>query len=102
MQDIKIIKKMIKKPVIKALSVGTYKDIKNFKKIEEVCDMILFDSKTSLGISGGTGNSFDWNLLKNLKLKKKWMLAGGLNIDNIKNALSITNAPVVDLSLIHI
>ena len=98
MQDIKIIKKMIKKPVIKALSVGTYKDIKDFKKIEEVCDMILFDSKTSLGISGGTGNSFDWNLLKDLKLKKKWMLAGGLNINNIENALSITNAPVIDVS----
>ena len=95
---IKIIKKMIKKPVIKALSVGTYKDIKDFKKIEEVCDMILFDSKTSLGISGGTGNSFDWNLLKDLKLKKKWMLAGGLNINNIENALSITNAPVIDIS----
>ena len=95
---IKIIKKMIKKPVIKALSVGTYKDIKDFKKIEEVCDMILFDSKTSLGISGGTGNSFDWNLLKDLKLKKKWMLAGGLNINNIENALSITNAPVIDVS----
>ncbi len=97
-EDIKIIKKMIKKPVIKALSVGTYKDIKDFKKIEEVCDMILFDSKTSLGISGGTGNSFDWNLLKDLKLKKKWMLAGGLNINNIENALSITNAPVIDVS----
>ena len=26
------------------------------------------------------------------------MLAGGLNIDNIKNALSITNAPIVDIS----
>ena len=60
--------------------------------------MILFDSKTSLGISGGTGTSFDWNLLKNLKLKKKWMLAGGLNINNIENALSITKAPVIDVS----
>jgi len=97
-EDVKIIKKMIKKPIIKALPIITDKDIKNSKKIEEVCDMILFDSKTDTGISGGTGTSFDWNLLKNLKLKKKWMLAGGLNIDNIKNALSITNAPIVDIS----
>jgi len=97
-EDIKIIKKMINKPIIKALPVSTYEDIKDSKKIEEVCDMILFDSKTSLGISGGTGNSFDWNLLKDLKLKKKWMLAGGLNINNIENALSITNAPVIDVS----
>ena len=97
-EDIKIIKKMIKKPIIKALPVNTHKDIKNSKKIEEVCDMILFDSKTNLGISGGTGNTFNWNLLKNLKLKKKWMLAGGLNINNIEDALLITNAPVIDVS----
>jgi phosphoribosylanthranilate isomerase len=97
-EDIKIIKKMIKKPIIKALPVNTDKDIKNSKKIEEVCDMILFDSKTNIGISGGTGKPFDWNLLKNLKLKKKWLLAGGLNINNIEEALSITNAPVVDVS----
>ena len=53
-EDIKIIKKMIKKPIIKALPVSTYKDIKDSKKIEEICDMILFDSKNSFGISGGT------------------------------------------------
>ena len=97
-EDIKIIKKMINKPIIKALPVNTDKDIKNSKKIEEVCDMILFDSKTNIGISGGTGKPFDWNLLKNLKLKKKWLLAGGLNINNIEDALSITNAPVIDIS----
>ena len=38
-------------------------------------------------MSGGTGLSFDWNLLKNLKLKKKWMLAGGLNIENIETSM---------------
>ena len=96
--DIKIIKDMIKKPIIKALPVNTYKDIKDCKKIEDVCDMLLFDTKTSSGKSGGTGISFDWNLLKNLKLKKKWMLAGGLSISNVENALSITNAPVIDIS----
>jgi phosphoribosylanthranilate isomerase len=89
---------MIKKPIIKALPVSTFKDVKNSKKLEEVCDMLLFDTKTSEGISGGTGLSFDWSLLKNLKLEKKWMLAGGLNINNVEDALSITNAPVIDIS----
>ena len=96
--DIKAIKNMIKKPIIKALSVSTFKDVKNFKKLEGVCDMLLFDTKTSEGISGGTGLSFDWSLLKNIKLEKKWMLAGGLNINNVEDALSITNAPVIDIS----
>ena len=96
--DIKAIKNMIKKPIIKALPVSTFKDVKNSKKLEEVCDMLLFDTKTSEGISGGTGLSFDWSLLKNLKLEKKWMLAGGLNINNVEDALSITNAPIIDIS----
>ncbi len=96
--DIKKIKVMTKKPIIKSLPISTDQDIKNFKKIEDVCDMLLCDTKTNIGISGGTGLSFDWNLLKNIKFKKKWMLAGGLNISNVKNALSITNAPVVDVS----
>ena len=26
------------------------------------------------------------------------MLAGGLNIDNIKNAIDVTNAPAIDIS----
>ena len=68
--DIKAIKNMIKKPIIKALPVSTFKDVKNSKKLEEVCDMLLFDTKTSEGISGGTGLSFDWSLLKNVKLEK--------------------------------
>ena len=96
--DIKKIKDMLKKPIIKALPVSTERDIKNVKKIEEVCDMLLFDAKTNTGISGGTGLSFDWNLLKNQILKKKWMLAGGLDISNVKDALSITNAPIIDVS----
>ena len=96
--DIKMIKNVIKKPIIKALPVSTDKDVKISKKIEEACDMILFDAKNNIGVSGGTGVSFNWNLLKNLKLKKKWMLAGGLNISNVENALSITNAPVIDIS----
>ena len=97
-KNIQQVKIATKKPIIKAIPISNKTDIINSKKIEEVCDMILFDSKTNIGISGGTGIPFDWNLLKNLKLKKKWLLAGGLNINNIESALSITNAPVIDIS----
>ena len=39
-----------------------YTDIEDAKKYEELCDMILFDTKINSGISGGSGISFDWNL----------------------------------------
>jgi len=37
---------------------------------------------------GGTGKVFDWNLLKNTSLDKKYILAGGISSNNIKEAIS--------------
>ena len=47
---------------------------------------------------GGNGKKFDWKILKNYKSKKKWMLAGGLNINNINEAINITKPPAIDIS----
>ena len=38
---------------------------------------------------GGTGKVFDWNLLKNTPLDKKYVLAGGISFKNIKEAISL-------------
>ena len=35
---------------------------------------------------GGTGKVFDWSLLKNISLQSKFILAGGINSKNIKEA----------------
>ena len=37
-------------------------------------------------------------LLKEFKLKNEWMLAGGINVLNIQEAVITTNAPIVDVS----
>ena len=94
---IKEIKKL-NKPIIKAIPIKNYSDIENAKKYSNLCDMILFDTMTTGRDSGGSGVSFDWELLKNHHSKKQWILAGGLNINNIGKALQITNAPVIDIS----
>ena len=60
--------------------------------------MILFDTKVKTSeVSGGTGIPFNWNLLKGYSSKRKWMIAGGLNIGNIKAAIEKTGAPIVDI-----
>jgi len=38
---------------------------------------------------GGTGQVFDWSLLKNLSLEDRFILAGGINQENIKDAISV-------------
>lgn len=88
-----------KLPVIKAMRISTDDDFVNAQKYEAVCDMLLFDTKLSNDATkGGTGISFDWNLMKSRNFSKPWMLAGGLNIDNLAEAIAKTNAKIIDLS----
>ena len=96
-QFIKNLKVLTNKEIIKAIPVRTIDDVKISEEFKEFCDMILFDTKTKNQF-GGTGTSFDWKLLKNLKVSKKWMIAGGLNINNIREALEISKAEIVDIS----
>ena len=50
---------------------------------------ILFENYKK-GLYGGTGSVFDWSLLKNInKNDKKIIISGGINIENVDNAISI-------------
>ena len=93
------IKSRVNKRIIKAHLVKTASDIEKSKDFNKCCDMVLFDTKIEMeNIFGGTGESFDWKLLSNYKSKRKWILAGGLNIKNIDKAIAITKSPIVDIS----
>ena len=85
-------------PLIKGINIKNKIDLvsKN-KEFEDICDILLFDAPSE-ALPGGNGKKFDWNILKDFKSKKKWMLAGGLNIENIENAIDITKAPAIDIS----
>ncbi len=90
--------KDFRKPIIKAVPINSYADIKKSKQFEKLCDMILFDTKTNSQVSGGTGISFDWNLLRRYDSSVNWILAGGLNINNVTEAIKKTNASFIDIS----
>jgi phosphoribosylanthranilate isomerase len=49
-------------------------------------------------LPGGNGLSFDWTLLADMPLPGPWMLSGGLNAENVTEAVEITNAKMVDVS----
>ena len=94
---IKNVKILTNRKIIKAIPVKTIEDVKISEEFKNFCDMILFDTKTNTQF-GGTGTSFDWKLLKNFKISRKWMVAGGLNINNIREALETTKPDIVDIS----
>ena len=80
--------KSFKKDFWKVIRV---KDAESIKLITNYPDAsgILFENYET-GIYGGTGNSFDWNLMNNIKdLDIKIILSGGINIKNVDNAIDI-------------
>lgn len=87
-------------PVIKAFAVREAADFARLGAYQPVADMYLLDAKAPEGsdLPGGNGVSFDWNLLTGLADDTDYMLSGGLNADNIREALEISGANAVDVS----
>ena len=94
----KEIKVKFETPIIKGIGIKNKLDlIKANQDYENLCDILLLDSPSSI-LPGGNGEIFNWNIIKNCEPSKKWMLAGGLNINNIEKAVKISNPPAIDIS----
>ena len=92
------IRKNLDIPLIKGVNVKNKLNLMRLTKdFEDICDILLLDAPSEV-LPGGNGKKFDWNILKGFKSKKKWMLAGGLNINNISEAIDITRPPAIDIS----
>ena len=65
------------------------KSIESIDRIEEYPDAsaILFENYKKDQF-GGTGESFDWDIVKKANLSKKIVLSGGINVKNVDNAIS--------------
>jgi len=83
------------KRVIKAVAIAEPNDL---GKVASYPCTILLDAKAPEGVYGGTGQSFDWGLLKNLHHQYPLMIAGGLNAENINQALDSFDWFAVDVS----
>jgi phosphoribosylanthranilate isomerase len=86
-------------PVMKALSIGAAADLERTRPFLGVADHFLFDAKPPAGseLPGGNGVSFDWRILGQVEPRPGYMLSGGLNAQNIGEALRM-NPPGIDIS----
>ncbi len=82
-------------PVIKAFRIKDSSDLKDLETFP--AKTILLDAWSDKEY-GGTGNTFDWNLVSEIKSKYDIVLAGGLNPDNIKQAICMVKPYAVDVS----
>ncbi len=87
-------------PVMKAQPIETKADLGAITPYLKVVDRFLFDARAPRDATrpGGLGKPFDWHLLERLDLAVPFMLAGGVDPDNVAEALRITRAPSVDVS----
>lgn len=84
----KIRKALPKIKIIKAIHVIDEKVVSEAVKFSDYVDYILLDSKAK-GKIGGTGKTHDWSISRKiiLKCKKPVLLAGGLNPENVLDAV---------------
>lgn len=86
-------------PLIKAFPIAGAADFAPVAAFADIADMFLFDAKAPEGLRpGGHGVAFDWQLLKNRKFARPWLLAGGLSPANVGRAVISSGAPGVDVS----
>ena len=92
---------LVEKPIIKAFHIGQDTDPSELiSRIEPYLDQVeylLFDTKSDTDW-GGTGQTFDWNILDEISNDKPFFLSGGLNAKNVQDAIQTLQPYAVDLS----
>lgn len=81
--------------VAKAVHVSSAADVHAAEAFRT--DFHLFDRKAK-GSWGGTGESFDWDLLRGHRSQVPAILAGGLRPDNVASAIEVTHPFAVDVA----
>ncbi len=85
--------------LIKAVGVARREALLTVPPFEPVVDMFLFDAQAPKdGLPGGNALAFDWSLLAGAKIGRPWLLAGGLTPANVKEAIAVSGADLVDVS----
>jgi phosphoribosylanthranilate isomerase len=83
--------------VIKAVRLRSHSDLKTLSAYSGLVDAILLDTYVP-DQKGGTGITFDWSLALEARMYGRIILAGGLNPENVANAVSLVNPYAVDAS----
>ena len=91
--------------IIKTVKLAVPGDMDAARQFHAVADWILFDAKAPKDLAGalpgGNALAFDWRMLADAPQPASglpWLLSGGLNIDNLAEALRISGARAVDVS----
>ena len=78
--------------IIKVFRVGTQNLKLETWNLEQI-DYFLFDTDSKA--FGGTGQTFDWQILNEIEIPKPYFLSGGISLENIHQLSTINQQPIV-------
>jgi len=83
--------------LIKVLGVEASTDLSVLAAYEPYCSYFLLDTKTPK--YGGSGQSFNWEKLKEYQLETPFMLSGGIGIDTINTLTELAHPQLAGIDL---
>lgn len=91
-EEIEMLKRRTDKPVIKAVSVSSIQDVIRVQQYP--VDYLLYDRE-----QGGTGQSFEWDLLEQCDIQRRpFFMAGGISSANVGEVIRRFHPYAVDVS----
>ncbi|KUJ56627.1 phosphoribosylanthranilate isomerase [Chryseobacterium aquaticum] len=80
--------------IIKVIRIGnqTIEELQNTINRQPITNnYLLFDTDSKA--FGGTGNTFDWQILNQLKINKPYFLSGGISLENVGETNKLIQQP---------
>ena len=91
-EETKLIKEKYNKKIITALTIQDKSDVEKYHLFKDIADIYLFDSE---GYEKSI--AFNHEFIKNIKLNKRLMIAGNIQVDDkLENLMKI--ADIIDIS----
>lgn len=91
---------LLKKQGLKIIKVFNVNESFRFfetQPYEKVAEFFLFDTKTNL--PGGSGEKFNWEILKNYEGHTPFFLSGGITVDDVKKIKEINHPKLTGVDL---
>jgi len=92
-----LLKDKTKMEIWKAVGVKDRTALEKAQRFKGNAHRVIYDAAAG-ALPGGNGLALDWRLLMNYHHDMPWGLAGGLNAENVADAIRYTGAPLVDAS----